>query len=379
MKIVFITVSAPFGKRESFITTELKQISLYEKNLFIFPLLRPKNTISDKSLVKFVLSRSRAKAIAVFFGQFIRKMIPIGKILLRLSRTQKIKRFFYTLFFLPRTLLLVDWIEKEQIDHLHAYWGTSTATCALITNYLTGVHFSFSIHRADIETNDVLEFKASKAKFIRSISEWGKDKAESLEIPRSKIFVIHLGVNVLDILPIRIKNQIIELVAVANLIKLKRVAFLVEEIAKIPNLRLNIIGEGPEKRKIQKIVRKNKICNRINFLGHLTSNELFFLYKDRRFDLFVLPSSIEGIPVSAMEAMANCIPVAITKVGGSGELVNSKNGYILKQDFSNLEKILSRCPEPSKITNAYNKVKKEFNVSRTSLKLLNTIRNYVEQ
>ena len=53
-------------------------------------------------------------------------------------------------------------------------------------------------------------------------------------------------------------------------------------------------------------------------------------------DVLILPSLIEGIPTVVLEAFASGCCVVAKNVGGVSELVNSKNGYLLKdsEDFS---------------------------------------------
>ena len=50
--------------------------------------------------------------------------------------------------------------------------------------------------------------------------------------------------------------------------------------------------------------------------------------------MFINVSSTEGIPVSIMEAMSFGIPVIATAVGGTPEIVNNENGYLLSKDPS---------------------------------------------
>jgi glycosyltransferase involved in cell wall biosynthesis len=55
--------------------------------------------------------------------------------------------------------------------------------------------------------------------------------------------------------------------------------------------------------------------------------------KENHFNLFVLLSSIEGLPVSLIEAISFGIPVLATDVGGVSEVVSAANGMIIEKDF----------------------------------------------
>lgn len=380
MKIAFVTVAAPFTHKETYIVNELENISRLECDPFIFPLIKPtrKTTVLNK-LAPFSYNDSFSRDVSIIFKQLTLKPIQISRAFFQLILIQKPKRFIYTLYIFPRVLLLIDWIEKERINHIHAYWGTTATTCAMIAARLTRTPFSFTIHKADIISDDILAYKSQKALFMRSISHWGKKLAIKLGVNQDKIKVIHLGVNIPKILHMKKKTEEKNIVCVSELARHKRVFELIEQISKFENVKLYIFGNGKEENKIKKMIKRLNIGGRIRLLGTVTPKKLFGFYQKRKFDLFILPSEIEGIPVATMEAMAYSIPVAVTKVGGSGELVNPWNGYILKQNFSNLREILNKCPEPKKIVKAYNKVKKEFSVNETSLKLLNAIKNYAEK
>jgi len=373
MKIAFITVDAPFGKKETYIINELEAIAKVNKDIFILPIRGSDRLSSSNTLNRSTLEYRFTEYILTAAKQIILHFPRIVCILTKLILSQKTKRFLYSIYILPKTMILVDCIQKEKIRHIHAYWGTTAATCALIASYLTQAPFSFTVHRADILADDILKIKANRARFIRSISSWGKKIARSHNIEPQKIKVVHLGVALPKILPIKKRKKILNLVCVSSLEKHKRILTLVKKVAQSNNLRLDIFGEGSQKSKISKFIKEHRLSSRIKLRGSITQKKLFLLYRSRKFDLFILASEIEGIPVSAMEAMAYLIPVALTKVGGVGELIDPKNAYVLKPDLGNLNKILHKIPEKDKLYLAYDKIRLEHNVKETSLGLLNLI------
>ena len=375
MKIAFITIESPFGKKESYISTEISQISFITQNIIIFPLITRKKT-EFKELENFTYRESAFNKSLIITTQLVHKFNQILKVLLKLSKTQSRKRFFYSLYLLPKTLLLIDLVEKQHLTHIHAYWGGAPATCALIVKELTGVKFSFSLHRADIEANDILALKSENAVFVRSISEYGMKKAIKNGVNSKKIEVIHLGVKIPNLKVFIKKNKILQLITVSSLISLKRISLLVRKLTSLPDVHLTIIGEGPELSLIRKIITKCNLKNQINIFNQMPNKEVLDIYTKKRFDLFILPSSIEGIPVSAMEAMAHSIPVALTNVGGVNELINKECGYFLKKNLSNLGEIIKSIPNNTITQKAFLKVKKDFNVDQNSIKFIKKIKTY---
>jgi glycosyltransferase involved in cell wall biosynthesis len=63
--------------------------------------------------------------------------------------------------------------------------------------------------------------------------------------------------------------------------------------------------------------------------GGRPNNEVRSFMLSERIDIFLNLSRSEGLPVSIMEAMASGIPVMATDVGGTSEIVDNQNGWLL--------------------------------------------------
>ena len=86
---------------------------------------------------------------------------------------------------------------------------------------------------------------------------------------------------------------------------------------KIKEIRLVIIGEGPERPSIERMAVELGLREKILFLGYKPDAYKYLPL----FDLFVLPSLTEGMPISILEAMQGSIPILATNVGGVPELL----------------------------------------------------------
>lgn len=111
------------------------------------------------------------------------------------------------------------------------------------------------------------------------------------------------------------------LLQVARLDYLKDHATAIRAFAQLttrrPGARLVLVGEGPERPKIEAAIRTSGVEGRVRLLG---------LRKDvarllQAADVFLLSSISEGIPLTLIEAMAAGLPVVATRVGGVGEVV----------------------------------------------------------
>ena len=68
-------------------------------------------------------------------------------------------------------------------------------------------------------------------------------------------------------------------------------------------------------------------------MGIVNNNLILDFYSENYIDLFINVSETEGIPVSIMEAQSAGIPVLATNVGGTSEIVNNKNGFLIDKSF----------------------------------------------
>ena len=74
------------------------------------------------------------------------------------------------------------------------------------------------------------------------------------------------------------------------------------------------------------------------FVGHIEHKQVKGLYKPG--DIFVLPSSGEGLPKAALEAAANSLPLILTDVPGCRECIEKNGIFIQKGDVSQLTKAM---------------------------------------
>ena len=118
------------------------------------------------------------------------------------------------------------------------------------------------------------------------------------------------------------------LVHVSNFRPVKRVLDVVavfERVRERMPARLLLVGDGPDRAKIELHCRECGPCDDITFIGNVGAVEQLLVGAD----LFLLPSEVESFGLAALEALSCEVPVIATSVGGLPEVVEEgKSGYL---------------------------------------------------
>jgi len=126
---------------------------------------------------------------------------------------------------------------------------------------------------------------------------------------------------------------------IGRLDKIKNIDMLIRSILyvkkEIPQIRLIIVGDGPEYKNLVELTEKLDLKKNVSFTGYKTN--VYDYYK--KFDLFVLPSLYEGCPLSILEALSMNLPVLGAKVGGIKEILFYKD-LLFENEKSLAEKII---------------------------------------
>lgn len=91
------------------------------------------------------------------------------------------------------------------------------------------------------------------------------------------------------------------------------------------NFRLVLVGDGPERTRLETEARTRNLSERVVFAGHHADVRPFYALAD----VLVLPSYSEGSPNVLLEAMAAGLPVVATAVGGVPEIVAHEESALL--------------------------------------------------
>jgi glycosyltransferase involved in cell wall biosynthesis len=392
IKICYLTASAPWGPQETFINKEMVQMKELGADLLIIPRNPSKKIIHNDAYILLndalwlpLINLKILTKFLLYIFKSPQNFIKILKDIIQYSSTLKI--LLKNLAVFPKSIYLVDIIKSNTINHIHAHWGSTTSTMAYIIAKITNIPWSMTLHRWDFfEENNMLTLKMESASFVRCISEDGFKKILELTGHQyvSKILIIRMGVKI----PTNKINNLVNpknktyIATPANLVPIKGHVYLIQACQILKNefkiaFECHIIGDGPLEKSLREMVKALNLQENVIFLGRKSNEELLKMYEDNLYDILVLPSLYEGIPVSLMEAMAYNVAVVATKVGGTSELVSDNTGILVPpQDPEALAHAIYKViknPEIKNryVNNGYKKVNNDYNLKMNCVKLLN--------
>ena len=111
---------------------------------------------------------------------------------------------------------------------------------------------------------------------------------------------------------------------VARLSPEKNIPIILSCAKALPDITFVVVGDGPQASILKKMAAG---ISNVMFVGQRTDVERFYA----AFDVFLLPSAMEGLPLSILEALASGVPVVASNVGAVGEAVlNGHNGFLIQ-------------------------------------------------
>lgn len=180
----------------------------------------------------------------------------------------------------------------------------------------------------------------------------------------------------------------LQAVFVGRLVKEKGILRLFKSIAELKekgiSVRLNVVGDGPQKQELLRAAKNMEIGDVVEFSGSVPFGKpLFNIY--RKADVLVSPSSSEGLPKTLFEAMAFGVLIIATKVGGIPDLIRRwKVGILIdvgskKPIVAAFERILKdKKLRENFILNGYRFIE-NHTMEKQAVLFANTVAQYIEK
>lgn len=242
---------------------------------------------------------------------------------------------------------IVDVALYENLDVLHVHYAIPHATIGYLAREILrsknkALPFVTTLHGTDITLVGadqsffpVVEFSINQSNAVTAVSQALKNQTHETFDVQKEIIVIP---NFIDFdrftkkpnpelrLKFASENEKI-LMHVSNFRKVKRVEDVLA-VFKMVNQQLPsklvLIGDGPERPRMEMLSREWGISQEVCFLGKQDNVEELLAISD----LFLLPSEHESFGLAALEAMACEVPIIASNIGGLTEVIlQGKTGY----------------------------------------------------
>jgi len=128
------------------------------------------------------------------------------------------------------------------------------------------------------------------------------------------------------------ENKYFTFVSVALLRKEKRIDILLKSFARLvskqSNVKLKLVGDGPEKADLEQLVSQLDLGDHIEFLGYLDKQHVSKVLQMS--NVLILSSEVETFGVALVEAMASGLPVIATRCGGPNDIITPETGILVE-------------------------------------------------
>ena len=256
--------------------------------------------------------------------------------------------FMYQPYELALSSKLVDMVKLHKLEVLHVHYAIPHAYAAYMAKKMLqeeGIYVPIvtTLHGTDITLvgshpfyKPAVTFSINKSDAVTAVSQSLKDDTLRLFDIKNKISVVpnfidldkynHSYTDCQRAIMARDNEKIIT--HISNLRPVKRVQDIISvfyNIQKEMPAKLMLVGEGPEREKIELPCKKLDILDKVIFFGKSNEIDKILAFSD----LFLLPSETESFGLAALEAMASSTAVISSNTGGIPEVnIQGVSGFL---------------------------------------------------
>lgn len=251
-------------------------------------------------------------------------------------------------FLFARVVARVRELQKYgQIDLVHAHGALPCGHAAMLLNAELKLPYVVSVHGLDAFSTEQVHGRSGEwsrrvsqrvyanSKRVICISERVREEVLQGVGRECRTSVVYNGVDPERFSPGVPPPGSMVVLAVGNLIPTKGHEVLMRAVASLaqefPALELEIVGEGPERARLESVADRLQITGRVKFLGRQSRDQVAAAM--RRCTLFALPSRYEGLGCVYLEAMSCGKPVIGCRGQGIAEVIrHGSNGFLVGPD-----------------------------------------------
>ncbi len=266
--------------------------------------------------------------------------------------------FHYQPYELALSTKLVDIVLHYNLDLLHVHYAIPHAYAAYMAQKMLAesgknIPFVTTLHGTDITLvgshpsyKTAVEFSINNSNAVTTVSDSLRNDTLRLFTVKKEIDVIYNFIDTKKYPKVNdaecSRNSLAQdneriIAHVSNFRPVKRVEDVIRIFNKLQKeipARLILVGDGPEREKVNLLCKEFNIKDKVLFLGNSNEVNKILCYSD----LFLLPSETESFGLAALEAMAARTPIISTNAGGLPEVnLNGMTGFL--SDVGNVDEM----------------------------------------
>ena len=239
---------------------------------------------------------------------------------------------------------IAEVMKREKLDILHAHYAIPHAVCAILAKQMVDrdVKIVTTLHGTDITVlgyehslQKLIKFGIEKSDYVTAVSRSLVEETKALVAPDKEIHTVYnfIDERVYKVQPfstlkeeLGLQNEKV-MIHVSNFREVKRVGDIIrvfERVQKEVDVKLLLVGDGPEMSVILELVDSLNLQERVLFLGKQENVEELYGISD----VMLLLSEKESFGLVLLEAMACGVPCIGTNIGGIPEVIeHGVTGY----------------------------------------------------
>ena len=233
----------------------------------------------------------------------------------------------------------------QPVDLIHAHAPLPAGHAAMLLSTELNLPYVVSVHGLDAFSTEQVKGRSGQwcARIARRVYQRSKRVICISEAVREAVLqgmgngcrtsVVYNGVDPKVFSPAESsKAEDLRLLSVGNLIPIKGHDVLLRAFTQIapefPSLTLDVIGDGPERKRLNQLAHELGVSNRVQLLGRQSRQKVTEAM--RRCTVFALPSSYEGLGCVYLEAMSSGRPAIACRGQGISEIIRQGvNGFLV--------------------------------------------------
>jgi glycosyltransferase involved in cell wall biosynthesis len=258
-------------------------------------------------------------------------------------------------------------LSRNRFDVVHVHWAAPNGPIGALAARGSGIPLVVTLHGSDMAVSE-------RSRLIGRATRWALERATAVTAPSGDLLerarrlgatglleCVPYGADVIDGVPLPdvsttrarlgVRPDDLLVAAVGRLIPVKGFDYLLDGFAEAqpagPPLRLVVVGDGSERRRLEDRATELGVRDGVTFTGMVGPEEVPTYLAAA--DIVVVPSVrhegfVDGLPNVALEAMAAGRALVATRVGGLPELVrNDETGLLVdEKDVGQLADAITR-------------------------------------